>query len=62
MAAHHHIPEQGPGVLSLIITALLSIWTSLAMEVVHGIITIAFGLITTVLVFFVQRYLKKKFK
>lgn len=62
MAHHHNLPDEGAGVLSLVITAILSIWASVAMEVVHGIITIFFALASCVCVFFVQRWLKKKFK
>jgi hypothetical protein len=61
MASHHHIPESGVGVISIILTFLVSIWASVKMEVVHGIITLIFGIGTCIAVFFIQRYLKKKF-
>jgi hypothetical protein len=61
MASHHHVPESGLGILSIALTALVSIWASVKMEVVHGVITLLFGIGTCVAVFFIQRYLKKKF-
>jgi hypothetical protein len=59
MAHHHHTPE--PGILSLILAALLSIWTSIEMEVKHGVITLFFAIASCIVVFFIQRFLKKKF-
>lgn len=63
MAAHHHIPEGGvSSTLTLIITAIVSIWTGIEMEIKHGVITYMFAIATCVSVFFLQRYLKKRFK
>jgi hypothetical protein len=46
--------------VSMAITLVASIWASVAMEVVHGIITLGFAVLTCVVVFFVNRWLKKK--
>jgi hypothetical protein len=54
--------EQGTNLLTIGITVILSIWTSAALEAVHGLITLFFGVTTCVTVFFVNRYLKKKYK
>ena len=63
MSHHHpHIDGNGTiGILSIVITFIMSIWASMALEVAHGIVTLVFGLITCVGVFFLTRWLKRKF-
>jgi uncharacterized membrane protein len=62
MSSHYHIPDSVVGVISIILTFLVSVWTSIALEVVHGIITLLFALVTCAAVFYFQRYLKNKHK
>jgi membrane protein implicated in regulation of membrane protease activity len=59
MAQEH--TEIGAGKLSIILTAIVSIWTSLAMEVSHGILTLAFLLLSYTALFFWKRYLHKNY-
>jgi hypothetical protein len=61
MATDHVPSEQGVGLLSILITGLVSIWASVKMEVTHGAITFFFAVGTCIVVFFLNRYLKKKF-
>jgi prolipoprotein diacylglyceryltransferase len=62
MANHHDTGGQEGTVLSLILTFFLSLWTSYKMEVAHGLISLIFALGTCTAVFFLNRFLKKKFK
>jgi membrane protein implicated in regulation of membrane protease activity len=59
MAQEH--TEIGAGKLSIILTAIVSVWTSLAMEVTHGILTLAFLLLSYTALFFWKRFLNKKY-
>jgi prolipoprotein diacylglyceryltransferase len=61
MSSHHIPSDQGVGVLSILLTFLVSIWASVKMEVTHGFITFFFAVGTCIAVFFLNRYLKKKF-
>lgn len=54
--------EQGMGVLNLLVTFVFSVWTSIALEVVHGFLTLIFAVLYCVAVFYVQRYLKNRHK
>lgn len=59
---HHNIEDQGGTFISLLLTFFLSLWTSYKMEVAHGFISLIFALGTCTAVFFLQRFLKRKFK
>jgi hypothetical protein len=65
--AHHHneLPdsETNPviAIITIIITTIASIWASVALEVTHGLITIFFGVISCITVFFLNKFLKKHF-
>jgi hypothetical protein len=63
MAQHHNeLPDSETNpVISIIITTIASIWASVALEVTHGLITIFFGVISCIVVFFLNKFLKKHF-